>query len=468
MNTTAAPARLFAPHALLAGGWAEQVEFTLSEGQIAAIRTGVPPGPDAEHAGGIVLPAMNNLHSHAFQRAMAGFAEVRGPDNFWSWRRQMYALVARLDPDQLQAVAEQAYVEMLKAGYCAVGEFHYLHHNPDGRPYAQLTELSERMIAAARHTGIALTLLPVLYAHGGFGALPPEPGQRRFVNDSDRYRQLLEMLFKRYPPAAGKAAGGVRIGAAFHSLRAISPTLLQQGLQAIDALDERAPVHIHIAEQRREVRDCLRWCGQRPVAWLLEQAPVDRRWCLVHATHINRKEIKALAASGAVAGLCPLTEADLGDGLFPTHAYLNAAAGRFGIGSDSQIRIDMTEELRWLEYGQRLARGRRCLLASAAIPSVGRRLYCDAAEGGAQALGLANGALQTGARADLLVLDPVHPGLANGRGDQWLDALIFACSPSPIRHVMVAGHWQIRDGHHAGEEAIAARFGQLQRQLLEG
>jgi len=468
MNATATPVRLFAGHALLAGGWAEQVEFTLSEGRIAAIRTGVSPGPGAEFAGGIVLPAMSNLHSHAFQRAMAGFAEVRGPDDFWSWRRQMYALVARLDPDQLQAVAEQAYVEMLKAGYCAVGEFHYLHHNPDGRPYARLSELSERMIAAARRTGITITLLPVLYAHGGFGSLPPEPQQRRFVNDIDRYRQLLETLFKRYPPAAGKEAGEVRIGAGFHSLRAVSPPLLKQGLQLFDGLDERAPVHIHIAEQRLEVRDCLRWCGRRPVEWLLEQVPVKGRWCLVHATHINRQEIKTLAASGAVVGLCPLTEADLGDGIFPADTYLNAAAGRFGIGSDSQIRIDMAEELRWLEYGQRLVGRRRSILASPATPSVGRRLYCGAASGGAQALGLAGGALQTGARADLLVLDPAHPGLANGRGDQWLDALIFACTPSPIRHVMVAGRWQIRDGHHAGEEAIAARFGQVQRQLLQG
>ena len=407
---------------------------------------------------------MPNLHSHAFQRAFAGAAERRGPgqDSFWSWREAMYRLVANIDPDAVESVAAQLFVEMLEAGYTSVGEFHYLHHDRDGRPYACPAETSERIVAAAEQTGIALTLLPVLYTSSGFGGGPPTPEQRRFVNDVERYARLLQTLFSRHG-----AKDGVRIGAAPHSLRAVTPEELGRALSLLEALDPRAPVHIHVAEQVREVEDCVRWCGLRPVEWLLEHTALDERWCLVHATHLTQAECAALAAGEATVGLCPTTEANLGDGIFPALEFVEAG-GRFGIGSDSHVSVNPVEELRWLEYGQRLVHRRRNLLTSEHSPSAGRFLYEHAARNGARALGLPAGVLAPGRRADLIAVDSTLPNLEGRHGDELLDALVFAGNANPVRNVMVGGQWRVRDGRHFMRDAIRRQFANTLRELAAG
>ena len=441
--------RLFAPLALLPDGWRRDVAIDVdADGAIAALAAGADPR-GRDRLDGPALPGMPNLHSHAFQRAMAGLAEHRGADpqdDFWSWRQAMYGLAGALMPKQIEAIAAQLYVEMLEAGYTAVAEFHYLHHAPDGRPYDDPAELSERVIAAAAATGIGLTLLPVLYAAGGFGGKPPTEAQRRFVNRPDRFLVLVESLNRRHGRKPDSA-----IGIAPHSLRAAPPEALHAVVAAVDAA---MPIHIHIAEQTREVEDCLAWSGQRPIAWLLDHAPVDRRWCLVHATHADADEVRRAAATGAVAGLCPTTEANLGDGFFPAEDWFEKG-GAFGIGSDSHISVSPVEELRWLEYGRRLLARKRNRLTSAdgALSYVQRALA-----GGAQACGRSIGRLGVGARADLVVLDPDHPSLADLPAERLLDALVFAGNAAPIRHVMVGGRWQVRDGRHRSREAVRARF----------
>ena len=313
---------LFAESALLPDGWAERVTIRISEaGDIAAVERDTKPGEGPRTAGPLV-PGMPNLHSHAFQRAMAGLAERAGPegDSFWTWREVMYGFVSRLSPEAVQAIAAQLYLEMLKAGYTAVGEFHYLHHQPDGTAYEDLAEMGWRLLAAASESGIGITLLPVLYGYGGFGGQPLGPAQRRFANDPDRFLRLVEALH-----AGSRNDRQVRIGIAPHSLRAVTPDTLAAALAGIERMDRQAPVHIHIAEQVGEVKDCEDWCGRRPVAWLLDEQPVDARWCLVHATHMTHAETGRLAECGAVAGLCPTTEANLGDGLFPAPAFLEGA-----------------------------------------------------------------------------------------------------------------------------------------------
>jgi formimidoylglutamate deiminase len=408
---------------------------------------------------------MANLHSHAFQRAMAGLAERAGPgdDSFWTWREVMYGFVASLTPEQVEAIAGQLYVEMLKSGYTAVGEFHYLHHGPDGEPYDDLAEMSRRVIAAASTTGIGLTQLPVLYGYGGFGGQAAGPGQRRFLNDPERYLRLLQDLFDER-----RDDGQLQIGIAPHSLRAVTAESLATVIAGLDALNPEAPIHIHIAEQVKEVEDCSAWSARRPVEWLFENCAVDRRWCLVHATHMTAAETAQLAASGAVAGLCPTTEANLGDGIFPALDYA-AAGGRFGIGSDSHISVSPIEELRWLEYGQRLIHRRRNLLsAGAKAPSVGRYLYDNALAGGAQALGRPIGRLAEGCRADLLVLDTEAPILAGKRGDLLLDAMIFAGNENPVCDVMVGGRWVVEAKRHHDEEAILKSYRDVLSQLMEG
>lgn len=452
---------LFARQALLPDGWASDVRIeTTTEGDIASIATGA--GADgAVHAAGPVVPGMPNLHSHAFQRAMAGLTEQAGKagtpaadDSFWSWRTLMYDFVARLSPAAVEAIASQLYVEMLKAGYTAVAEFHYLHHDPDGRPYADLAEMSERVIAAARSTGIGITHLPVLYNAGGFGGKPAGTGQRRFLNDGDRFLKLVSELHARH----GKDRQ-IRIGIAPHSLRAAPPDTLKQAVDGLTALDSSAPIHIHIAEQTKEVEDCLAWSNQRPVEWLFDHQSVDKRWCLIHATHIDAGEVKRLAASGAVAGLCPTTEANLGDGFFPAIDFL-AEGGSFGIGSDSHISVSPVEELRWLEYGQRLVtrRRNRLSLGSAGGPHIGAALYRGALAGGRRALGRNIGQLKQGARADLLVLDESAPNLVGKTGDEVLDALVFAGNTNSVRDVMVGGRFVVKNGHHAGEAAVFERY----------
>jgi len=443
-------------HALLPGGWAEGVTIDVdADGIIASVTTGAAGGR------GIAVPGVPNCHSHAFQRAMAGLTERAGPagDSFWTWRELMYRFAQTIGPDELGAVAAQLCIEMLKGGYTSVAEFHYLHHAPGGTPYATPTELSDRVIGAARNVGLAITHLPVLYAFAGFGEEPPQDGQARFINNAESFLRIVSDLRDRY---AGDA--GVRIGIAPHSLRATSEPLLREVLAGLDTMDRSAPVHIHIAEQVKEVDDCVAWSGARPVDWLMDHFDVAERWCLVHATHMDATETKRLASSGAVAGVCPTTEANLGDGLFPAREYLNAG-GRLAVGSDSNVALSAAEELRLFEYGQRLATRERNVLAGAPDASTGRRLFDAITSGGAQALGINAGAIEVGRRADIVVLDAEHPALAHRDGDEILDSWIFASAGNPVRDVYVAGRKVIEDGHHAHEDEIASRFRFALKQL---
>ena len=441
------------PTALLPDGWAADVLVSHRDGVITAVAAGVPCPPDADRLDGAAIPGIANLHSHAHQRAMAGLAERSGAgaDNFWTWREAMYATSGRLDPDGFEAVATQLYIEMLRAGTTAVAEFHYLHHDPAGHPYADPAELSHRIIAAASAAGIGLTLLPVLYVASGFGGAPTTAGQRRFATGLDGFERLRARL---PPPGLGLVHG-----VAPHSLRAVPP----DALAALVAAAPAGPIHIHVAEQPQEVADCLRHTGQRPVRWLLDHAPVDARWCLIHATHADADELAALAASGAVAGLCPTTEANLGDGVFPACAY-QSAGGRFGIGSDSQVCVSPWEELRLLEYGQRLTLGRRTVLAGGPGRSTGRTLVETAARHGAQACGFAGGSIAPGMRCDIAVLDIAHPRLAGREGDALLDAAVFA-GPAPVRHVIAGGRCVVRDGVHPLQETALRGFTDVMRRL---
>lgn len=434
--------------ALLAGGWAKDVRISVADGRIASLVTGVEPS-GLDERGAVALPGLANLHSHAFQRAMAGLTEARGPtsDSFWSWRELMYHFVGRLDPADLEAIAGLAYAEMLECGFTRVGEFHYLHHAPDGRAYDNVAEMGVQIAAAADQTGIGLTLLPVFYAHAGFGGAMPAEGQRRFVNSLDGYAKLLDAS-----RTAVTGLVGAQVGVAPHSLRAVT----RSELAAMS--DGSGPIHIHIAEQVQEVEDCLAWSGARPVEWLLDNADVDSRWCLVHATHMTAGETRRMARSGAVAGLCPITEANLGDGLFPAAAFLEAG-GQIGVGSDSNVRIDLAEELRLLEYGQRLSLRGRNILAAGAGASTGATLYRHALTGGARALGqpFASG-LSKGGPADLVALDGDHPDLAGRSGDAILDAYVFAGGSRLVKDVWRAGRKVVEDGRHHARDRIVARY----------
>jgi formimidoylglutamate deiminase len=370
----------------------------------------------------------------------------------------MYAFAAAVGPDDLRAIAAQLYVEMLKAGYTQVCEFHYLHHQPDGTPYAQPEAMSLALIEAAREAGIALTLLPVLYMRGGFDGRPLGARQRRFGHEVDAFLRLLESL-------RTLEAADLRVGIALHSLRAVPEDALQAVLAS--GLAQQGPIHIHIAEQIGEVQDCLSIRGARPVEWLLDHAQVDARWCLVHATHLSDQETARLASSDAVAGLCPTTEANLGDGLFPLADYLDAG-GTLGIGSDSHISVSPVEELRWLEYGQRLATRRRNIAARREGASVGQTLWRAALQGGAQAAGLPIGALEPGHRADLMVLDDGSPLLAAREGHALLDSFVFAGNAPLVRDVMCGGRWVVRDFRHHDEERIAQRYRDTVRRLGQG
>lgn len=437
--------------ALLPDGWARDVRVTVADGRIASLERDVAVAGGGE---GIALPPLPNLHSHAFQRGMAGLAETAAPgdDSFWTWREVMYRFVDRLTPDDLLAIAAMAQVEMLEGGFGRVGEFHYLHHDPAGAPYPHRAAMAAAIVAACDETGIALTLLPVFYAHSGFGGAAPTPGQRRFVHDLDGFAALLDAS-----AAAIADLPDAVLGLAPHSLRAVTP----EQLAALVPLSP-GPIHLHVAEQRREVEDCLAWSGARPVDWLLDHAAVDPRWCLVHATHMTAKETRRLATSGAVAGLCPITEANLGDGLFPAPAFL-AAGGRFGVGSDSNVLVDAYEELRWLEYGQRLAHHGRNLLGGGG--ATGAALYHGALAGGAQALG-ADAGIAVGASADLVAIDPDHPALAAREGGAILDGLVFAAGRGAIDKVWRRGRLVVSDGRHVARERIAARYRTTLRRLL--
>ncbi len=451
-----------ADHAWINAAFSSPVRLSTEHGCIAGTTT-------ATHAKDTtrvrwLLPGMPNLHSHAFQRAMAGLAERRGSstsaaergnpgavdDSFWSWREVMYAFALRIGPGDLHAIAAQVYVEMLKAGYTQVCEFHYLHHQPDGRPYADPAAMSLALVEAARETGIGLTLLPVLYMAGGFDGRALSERQRRFGHGLDDYLRLVERLAALESPL-------LRVGIALHSLRAVPEDALRAVLAS--PLAAARPIHIHIAEQIGEVQDCLAMRNARPVEWLLDHADVDARWCLVHATHMTAEETRRLAATGAVAGLCPTTEANLGDGVFALRAWLDAG-GRFGIGSDSQISVSPVEELRWLEYAQRLLSRHRNIAASAQRPSTGEVLFDTALRGGAQASGVAIATLDAAdaPRADLLVLDDASPLLAGRDLRNVLDTWLFAGNTNLVRDVMVGGEWVVLDRRHRDEERIAARY----------
>jgi len=443
---------LHAESALTPDGWRKDVRLVVENGRIASIQADVPAAPADERLG-VLVPGMPNLHSHASQRAMAGLAEVGGPacDNFWSWRTAMYRLALSMTPDDFEAVASHLYMEMLEAGFCRVGEFHYLHHDRDGRPFADIAEMAVRVATAAGRTGIGLTLLPVFYAHSGFGGAAPVNEQRRFINDLDGFEKLLIRC-----RAAVRDLPGAVVGVAPHSLRAVTP----EELSSVIAMAVDGPIHIHAAEQIKEVQDCITWSEARPIEWLLDHADVDKRWCLVHATHMTAGETRRLAQSGATAGLCPVTEANLGDGTFPAQTYL-ASGGRFGIGSDSNILIGINDELRQLEYAQRLLRHSRNVLASPGL-STGRSLFDHALHGGGMALAAATG-LVLGNPADLVSLTTMQaPHVTD---DAILDSWIFTDAVRPDC-VWASGRKVVTDGKHIHRREISARFHATMRALV--
>jgi formiminoglutamate deiminase len=442
--------------ALTPEGWRSDVRVAIAGAHIAAVTSGAAAAAGDERYG-IGLPAIGNVHSHTFQRAMSGLAERRGSsaDTFWTWRETMYAHALALTPDDVEAISAQAYVEMLEAGYGAVAEFHYLHHAENGAPYADIAEMALRVARAADETGIGLTLLPVFYARSDFGGAAARPEQRRFINDPDRYARLVA----RCREALGETTV---IGVAPHSLRAATP----EEVAAVVALADRAPIHIHVAEQQAEVDACVAWSGMRPVRWLFDHAEVDERWCLIHATHVDAEEALSLARSGAVAGLCPITEANLGDGVFPTPTFLDAG-GRFGVGTDSNVEIGVANELRMLEYAQRLSRRARNVIAPL-DGSTGRTLFDAAAAGGAQALGRASGRLAPGAYADIVSLAATSPRLAGRDGDALLDTWIFGGARDCVDAVWSGGRKVVSEGRHILREPIAARFGAVLRRLADG
>ena len=452
--------RYFADHVWMVDGWHVDVAIDIdASGHFAALVPRSQRG-DREHLGRWVVPGVPNLHSHAFQRAMAGLAERRGHtdstehDSFWTWREVMYAFAQAVDPDSLQAIAAQLYVEMLEAGYTHVCEFHYLHHAPDGRPYDDPAAMSKALLTAADEVGIGMTLLPALYMTGGFDGRALSPRQQRFHCEVEQYLRLLQSIEQACSP--GQAAG-----LCFHSLRAVPEAAMRA---VLEGSPEPRPVHIHVAEQQAEVLECMATRGRRPVQWLLDEMPLDPRWTLVHATHIDESEIAGMAMNGVVAGLCPTTEGNLGDGLFPLEQYM-AMGGRFGIGSDSHVSVSLTEELRWLEYGQRLQLQRRNI-AYSPHRGTGEALLTYAIGGGAQAASAPIGwfeeadvdASAPGSRADLIVLDEHSPALIGRDRPAVIDSWLFSSNRPAIRHVMVGGEWRVRDAVHPLRDQIAARY----------
>jgi formiminoglutamate deiminase len=440
------PRKLHVSQALLPGGVTSGVTIAIgADGRIAALE--IDDGQDAEKVGGLALPGMANVHSHAHQRAIAGLTERSGADSnsFWTWRDAMYRFALKMNPDEFQTIATQAYVEMAKAGFTAVGEFHYLHHQPDGTPYANPAEMGLRCLAAAEASGLAITLLPTLYMQGGFGGAPPQHGQRRFINALDGFHRLIAAL----PPPQRRVVQGISL----HSLRAVSIAAMKQVLGDVVT----GPVHLHIAEQIKEVEDCLAATGRRPVELLLDQIELTRRWCLIHATNLTFTETSSLSGSPATIGLCPITEANLGDGIFPARDHCRGG-GAIAIGSDSNVEITVAGELRMLEYSQRLQHRARNVLAGGPHRSTGRTLYEAAASGGATALAQPMGALAVGNAADIVILDLEHPALIGRQGEAIIDSFIFAGGNATVRDVFVSGRQIVFEGQHIGETAARDRF----------
>jgi formimidoylglutamate deiminase len=448
-----------ADHALLPGGWARGVCVQIAaDGRIAAVQSDGTGA--ATHTVDLLLPAPANAHSHAFQRAMAGLSEARGGggrDSFWTWRRLMYRFLGQLDPDQVEAIAAFVQMEMLEAVYATNVEFHYLHHGPDGTPYDRLAEMAERIVGAAASSGIGLTLLPVRYQFGGCDGRPLAEGQRRFGNGPDRFERLVADS----RAALAHLPADARLGVAPHSLRAVDAA----GLARTLALAEGGPVHMHLAEQQAEVDEVQAAHGQRPVSWLLDNADVSARWCLIHCTQMTPEETRALAATGATAGLCPITESNLGDGTFDGARWAEAG-GAIAVGSDSNIRISLTEELRTLEYSQRLQDRGRAVLA-APDRSTGRYLFDAVRAGGARSAGRESGAIEAGAWADLLALDTGHPDMAGLAGDALLDTHIFAGDDRAVRDVWAAGRHMVSHGRHVHRDGIERAYALAVRQLRE-
>jgi formimidoylglutamate deiminase len=451
----------FADRAWLPHGWAVDVRFSVdaATGAFTAVRPNAP-ADGAARLSGPVVPGVANAHSHAFQRALAGLGEAAA--GFEGWRQLMYRLANALSPEQLEAVSAQAYVELLKAGYTSVAEFHYLHHDPRGRPYRDLPEMSWRVLSAARHAGIGVTLLPVLYGHGGIGGRAPAPDQRRFLNEPERLLHLIQQVRRQTD-----GQPGLRVGLAPHSLRAVTPETLRAGVEGLRRMDAGAPIHMHVAEQPAEVDACRDWSGKRPLAWLLDQPElVDDGWTVVHATQAEDAELDRLAERGATLALCPTTEANLGDGV-PAAARFARRGGRLAVGSDSQVCRDPFAELRELDLGQRLRHGRRPgLVPASAGARPGTDLLTRAWLGSRRALGQKVGQLVPGARADLLVLDREAPALAGVPDDRLLDALVFQQPTGAVRHVMAGGCWVVADRRHAAEDRILRDYRRAMADLL--
>lgn len=447
---------LFARHALLPQGWQRDVLLEWdAHGDLTRVAPGATASPGMRQAQ-YVLPGMVNLHSHAFQRALGGLTERAGdgPDSFWTWRDLMYRFAARITPGQIEAIAAQLFAECLRHGYTSVCEFHYLQRDADGAAYARPAETAERVAAAGQATGMGLTLLPVLYSHAGFGEKPLAPAQARFRTDVDEVLGIVEAL--------GPLRGGqLEVGAAPHSLRAAT---IDQIRALAGGLPPGRPLHIHIAEQQGEVEQCLAHAGRRPVEYLMDHVALDARWCLVHATHVNQTEVVALARSGAVAGLCPTTEANLGDGLFPLAPFIEAS-GRFGVGSDSHVSQSPVEELRWLEYGQRLLHQQRNVAHTRERRDVGDYLWQAALQGGALATGRRVGLLEARRRADLLVLDEQHPNLDGVIESEVLGRVVFCGNDNLVRDVLCGGRWVVQDGRHVAQDEVAQRYRQALRDL---
>lgn len=450
-------AEYFVEQALLVDGWAQNVRLVVEKGCFSQVSKNASP-QGAIRLSGPMLPTVANVHSHAFQRVMAGMAEVslNPNDSFWSWRELMYQLVGKLCPDDVFIIARQLYIELLKAGYSQVGEFHYLHHAPKGESYAQPHEMSLQLVEAASQAGIGLTLLPVLYAYSGFGGQAATAGQARFIHNPDQYLTLhsaCEQALARHDLH--------RLGICFHSLRAVDKAQIAEVLSASHG---DMPVHIHIAEQQKEVADCLAWSGQRPVQWLHNEIGLDQRWCLVHATHLDPHEVSLIAHSQAVVGLCPSTEANLGDGIFPAVDFAKQQ-GRWAIGSDSHVTVSLVEELKTLEYAQRLFAMQRNRLHSQNQPQVGDFLFKQALNGGNQACQVQLG-LAVGNRADFMLLDANQPFIGASEAKDILNRWIFGISANAIRDVYVAGQPVIQNFQHPLEHQASTDFARLLKRLF--
>ena len=447
--------KLFAEKILLAQGWQSNQTLTIENGVITAIDAGYIDG--AEKAQGPVIPGMVNCHSHAFQRAFAGFSEQgsEGQDSFWTWRKVMYKFLGQLSVDDVQVIAEQLYIEMLKAGYTRVAEFHYLHHEVDGSFFPKPAAMAESIFNAAKNSGIGLTLLPVLYQYSGFGQQPASDGQKRFTHSTAEFNHLVSECF-----SLSEQYSNTNVGIAPHSLRAVDECGLNAAVSHVRSLDAKAPIHIHIAEQQQEVNDCLNHYNKRPVQWLIDNVGLDQHWCLIHATHINEQERASIIENQAVAGICPTTEANLGDGIFPATEFLEQE-GIFAIGSDSHISVNPVEELRWLEYSQRLVRQQRAVLANNQQASVGLNLWQRAAKGGALSTNSNVGELAVNKQADLLVLDQNKTALFAPNEQHLLDSLLFASQSNHVQDVMVNGQWQVKNYCHQHAAHSEEKFRQL-------